>query len=523
MTSLPSSLRTRFLVALSALLLTATLALILIGRLVIYPALLAEEREQAANELDKIERTILHDQRALLAQVTDWATWDDTYAFMQGEHAGYAASNFSQAMFEDMDYQLMLFFTPEGGIHWNAGIDPESGRYASCGHLTGACEWASPLADSIKPLLDPQPKTGVTHIFAEPTPMLAALYPILRTDESGPSMGWLIHVRLLDDRWLEALEARTGRPVDVMPIADGDTRQGLQLDRSDGDRMTISRPLSLQGERAPLRLQSQIPRDSFRTSLTTLRYGLLWTAGLLLVVIALVLVLLERMVLRPLRRFAHFTQQLQHDDESHPFPVELLMRRDEIGTLAREFQALREHQRQQQALLVEISQRDPLTGLANRRLFDERLQRAYDQARIHGKPVAAMMIDVDYFKPYNDHYGHQQGDDCLNRLAECMSQCFSDPDVIVARTGGEEFSVLLPGLTAADASHHAETLRTAVESLALPHAAAPVRDIVTISIGLADSMTGNDSPHELMRQADMALYHAKQAGRNRVSKEIMTP
>ncbi|WP_148254897.1 GGDEF domain-containing protein [Aidingimonas lacisalsi] len=133
-----------------------------------------------------------------------------------------------------------------------------------------------------------------------------------------------------------------------------------------------------------------------------------------------------------------------------------------------------------------------------------------------------MMIDVDYFKPYNDHYGHQQGDDCLIRLAECMNQCFHAPDVIVARTGGEEFGVLLPGLTAVDASHHAEALRMAVESLALPHAAAPVRDIVTVSVGVADSLTGNDTPYELMQQADRALYHAKQTGRNRVSREVTT-
>ncbi|WP_161599011.1 CHASE4 domain-containing protein [Aidingimonas lacisalsi] len=387
MTSLPSSLRNRFLLALSVLLLTASLALVLIGRFVIYPALLDEEREQATSELDKIERTILHDQRALLAQAKDWATWDDTYAFIQGEHAGYAASNFSQAMFEDMDYQLMLFFTSEKAIYWSAGIDPASGHYASCAGFTVACEWASPFADGLDALLDAHPESGVTRIMVEPAPTLVALYPILRTDESGPSRGWLANVRLLDDAWLEALEARTGRPVDIMPIAVGDTRQGLQLDRSDSDRMTISRPLALHGEQTPLRLQSQIPRDSFRTSMATFRYGLLWTAGLLLVVIALVLILLERMVLRPLRRFAHVTQQLQHDNESHLFPVELLTRRDEIGTLAREFQALREHQRQQQALLVEISQHDPLTGLANRRLFDERLQRAYDQAVIHGKPL----------------------------------------------------------------------------------------------------------------------------------------
>lgn len=125
------SLAHRFLVCLAGLLLLAIAALFLIERLVVMPVLLEEENHRASQEMTRISQALEHNQNSLLAQARDWAHWDDTYEFVQGRHATYSSANFSREMFEDMHYQLMVFFTAEQEVHWVAGIDPATGNMPS--------------------------------------------------------------------------------------------------------------------------------------------------------------------------------------------------------------------------------------------------------------------------------------------------------------------------------------------------------------------------------------------------------
>ena len=515
-----SSLRHRFLLALAALFLAAMCALGLIAHFIIYPALLDEERTLAASKLDQIERVMDSDRLSLLAMVKDWATWDDTYEFMQGKHETYVTSNFSRTMFEDMEYQYMLFFATNGDVYWTAGIDPASAAYASCPGAEGDCAWAEKMAKRLRPLIRYRPDEGMAYLEIMPQPALVALYPILRTDESGPPQGWLAQVRLLDRAWQEHVEKRTGLPVDLLPAVAEDLRRGLQLDRTDDHQMTITRPIIHVSGSESLLLQSHLPREDFFTQLATFRYTQFWTAGLLLMVIAIVLFLLESMVLKPLRQFAKFTQILQIQDDSRPLPQELIDRRDEIGTLAREFQLLLEFQRRQTSSLVELSHHDPLTGLANRRLFDRRLSDALELAQRSDQPVALLMIDIDCFKAYNDHLGHPAGDTCLKTIADTMQRHFSQPLQLVARTGGEEFTIILPGASPTLSAKLANDLRLAIERLGLPHPASVAGPVVTVSIGIACSTAKQPrTAQALIDAADTALYVAKQAGRSRVSME----
>jgi diguanylate cyclase (GGDEF)-like protein len=158
---------------------------------------------------------------------------------------------------------------------------------------------------------------------------------------------------------------------------------------------------------------------------------------------------------------------------------------------------------------------DPLTGLANRRLFDERFAEALSYRGSRHR-TAAMMIDIDHFKLYNDHYGHQAGDVCLVTLAQCMEGCLKSHGVLVARTGGEEFSVLLPNTSLDTALAHAQDLLQAINKLKLPHEVSPTGTSVTVSIGVAAQQPNLTSPADIMRAADQAMYQAKANGRNRV-------
>ena len=159
---------------------------------------------------------------------------------------------------------------------------------------------------------------------------------------------------------------------------------------------------------------------------------------------------------------------------------------------------------------------DPVTGIANRRGFDETLERESRRARRESTQLSLVMIDIDHFKAFNDRYGHQDGDDCLRQVAAEIRRTLERPGDAVARYGGEEFAVTLPSTPAHGAANLAEAMRAGVEALAIPHAKSP-SGVVTISLGIATS--GNDgrlSADELVGVADKVLYHAKHSGRNRV-------
>jgi len=166
--------------------------------------------------------------------------------------------------------------------------------------------------------------------------------------------------------------------------------------------------------------------------------------------------------------------------------------------------------------LARMAFSDGLTGIANRRHFDEQLGLCFREARKQGKALSILQIDIDFFKQFNDSYGHLAGDQCLRQVALCIQAQLPAATDLVARVGGEEFAVLLPGYQATAAATLAEAIRQAVWQLAIAHGRSSAGDRVTISIGVASLQGPPQSEHQLMRDADKALYLAKHRGRNRV-------
>ena len=167
--------------------------------------------------------------------------------------------------------------------------------------------------------------------------------------------------------------------------------------------------------------------------------------------------------------------------------------------------------------LEDLSSTDALTGLANRRRFDTVWELEWQRALRQGFALAVAMIDVDHFKDYNDHYGHQAGDDCLRRLAQVLAAASQRSGELAARYGGEEFVIVLPAVNAEDAMANAERIRSAVQALNIVNAVDIPAGMLTVSIGVACRVpTAHDSPASLLRAADAALYEAKHQGRNRV-------
>jgi diguanylate cyclase (GGDEF)-like protein/PAS domain S-box-containing protein len=191
---------------------------------------------------------------------------------------------------------------------------------------------------------------------------------------------------------------------------------------------------------------------------------------------------------------------------------------DEDGRLRAVVETLRDltDEKMAQLALEKLATRDGLTGLANRRCFDDTLNAEWARALRQCQPLSLLMVDVDNFKAYNDANGHLGGDECLKRIATAVASEMRAND-LVARYGGEEFAVILPNQSLKGAAIVAERIRRRVESLQLPNGLAPLRR-VTVSIGAATAIAGPDNnASDLVATADAALYRAKHLGRNRIS------
>jgi two-component system, chemotaxis family, response regulator WspR len=170
------------------------------------------------------------------------------------------------------------------------------------------------------------------------------------------------------------------------------------------------------------------------------------------------------------------------------------------------------------AILQRLSTMDGLTGIPNRRHFDATLQSEWKMGFRQKTPLSVIMIDIDFFKKFNDGYGHQGGDDCLKEVAKALDATISRPGDFIARYGGEEFVVILPRTDAKGAVVIAEQLRANVEAKHILHAFSSVADHVSISLGIAtEQPVTSSTPENLLTKADEALYKAKEAGRNRFS------
>ena len=173
--------------------------------------------------------------------------------------------------------------------------------------------------------------------------------------------------------------------------------------------------------------------------------------------------------------------------------------------------------KQHRDLLRNLSSMDGLTGIANRRRFDETLEKEWHRAARASVPISIVMIDVDSFKAYNDHYGHVAGDECLRVVAQVLQTCFARSSDLVARYGGEEFAAILPGTDEPGAAIAAQKAVDEMRYREIEHVRSAAADVLTVSAGVASTIPTPGSSREfLIQAADRMLYQAKTEGRNRV-------
>lgn len=194
--------------------------------------------------------------------------------------------------------------------------------------------------------------------------------------------------------------------------------------------------------------------------------------------------------------------------------------KDELTDLANSFNAMTESLRSvidSNQLLHQLSRRDGLTGIANRRCYDESLELAWNQSVAESRPISLILFDIDYFKRFNDIYGHQAGDLCLKQVADILQEQVREPGGLAARYGGEEFAVLLPDKSSEEACQIAKHFQNALADQCIPHTGSDISEFVTVSIGVSTlTASAGDAPGDLVIEADKALYRAKENGRNHI-------
>jgi len=272
-------------------------------------------------------------------------------------------------------------------------------------------------------------------------------------------------------------------------------------------------------------IQYLFPREITQKGIASIRYAMVLVISSGLIVLVMLNVLLQAVVLRPLQKLTNHAARLRQEED---YAQRLDLRRsDEVGVLADSFdnmvQTIRERTedlKRANEQLTLLSMRDGLTGIPNRRMFDDSLKQEWRRAMRDKTPVSIILGDVDFFKNYNDAHGHLQGDQCLVAVAAVLQQQMNRPADLVARFGGEEFAIILADTDTYGAGHVAQSLRQAVMDLHLEHGHSNVAPCVTMSFGVASMVPqpedGDDGMAELLHRADRAMYQSKRLGRNRV-------
>jgi diguanylate cyclase (GGDEF)-like protein len=220
-----------------------------------------------------------------------------------------------------------------------------------------------------------------------------------------------------------------------------------------------------------------------------------------------------------------FSDRSRHDLEALAGDnIKLQAYADEVEHTNRELVQIRRQLEDKNRLLERLSALDTLTGIANRRRFDDVLRQEWKRAAREKACLSLLFCDIDHFKRFNDTYGHQAGDDCLVRVAQAVEDTLNRPADLAARYGGEEFVGLLVDTETEGARLLGERVRARVESLDIEHSSSDVADVLTVSVGLASTVpTSGMRPEDLVDLADQALYAAKQEGRNRVVRSGVKP
>jgi diguanylate cyclase (GGDEF)-like protein len=488
----------------------------------ILPALHALERAADLKDVQQLHNAFDVQRMNLLTAARDYALSDETYNFLRKTSVTdkQNAARFPLDTFLNLNVNVVMLVSYPGDrpvIFREADLQKEI--ILDAPRLSFA-EW-QPWLIEMSDVVAGAPLMQSGYLQTSRGPMVYAVMSVLRSDSSGASPGALLMARYVDEAFLQEVADIGAYQFKATSLSVDSANLVVSNDQvmRDNDNRIKSVLTALDGSPLLLLDMQLMPRQ-FNAGWIDISV----IAALLCIVMVslLALMILHRRIIRPIRQLQTHLQMVR---ESGDYSLRLSSRLgNEIGQLIGECNALVFHAQNEQLRhqddargYREMSVQDALTGIHNRRGFDLALQRELAAAKRHNAPLSLILCDIDYFKLFNDTYGHQGGDTALKAVAMILDRARSRETDVVARFGGEELAMILPDTDMAGAKKVAMRIRRLLIEANIVHSASLVSDRITLSIGLATARSGQSlSPAQLIEEADAALYQAKHNGRNRI-------
>lgn len=494
--------------------LMAAISLTLLGRSMnaSYDAI---ERRDLTASMERVLQSIESDLHHLNTLTRDWTVWTAMYDHASHPDPAWAKENIGFNAMEPANLSLMMIYGAHGQLISMTTFDKQGGE------LQLPTLQASPYPALFKTATR---KSRCGLMKTDAGLMLTCWARITRSDSSGDFVGTVVTGRLLDQSLKLQLREQTRLPFDLH--ASRNLPPGLTLWSgmlSPGALGTGDFSTSHDSSAYHLyyRLQDLLQHDAGLITLDMPRevhqqgarlyrqvqQQLVWTALIMAILLAAAVHFLF------VQRLRKFTNQLVELTEKTAWERRIDIKgTDELGILSSKVNMLLRINESKMKILKELTLTDTLTGLPNRRAFDTRLALEFSREQRNGRPLAMLMLDVDYFKRYNDHYGHPAGDIALKAVATALELSLCRSADFAARIGGEEFAILLPETDLDGARKMADRIRMQLQESSIPHADSRVAAHLTASVGIA--IAGNETPDAFLNRADRALYAAKRDGRD---------
>lgn len=529
------SIRTKIITIVIAMFVLSASVNFIALRFVIFPSFLKLEQREAGENLRRIIRAVDREIFHLDKLCSDWATWNESYSFVETLSDKYIEDNLIIDAFATNRVNLISYFRNDGSLVWGKAYDLENESILALPFLQNRKLDASHPMIALKASPSgnlSRVRSGV--IMTAYGPMIFASRSILRTDETGPARGVLTMGRLLNAETVASLveQTRINFTIDYPLTPETIERKEKKYTAHREPDLTYYADKQKQHidiwtmyydarGKAAFSISCHYPREITQKGLTSIRYALAIAVGTALAILLIIVIFLQLVVVQPIKKLTDHASRLDREGD---YSIQLAFnRRDELGRLARvlDFTSATIAERTDELKSVnkkleKLSSVDALTGVANRRMFDDHMEKEWLRAARQKTRLSLILVDVDHFKHYNDFYGHQKGDRCLRAIASAIQRQVTRPADLVARYGGEEFAVILPETEAKGAWSVAEKIRLAVNDLQINHQGSEAADVVTLSLGVASmAPDAKDQRRTLIQKADEALYQAKRTGRNR--------
>jgi diguanylate cyclase (GGDEF)-like protein len=489
------------------------IAALMFSKFVILPNNLEMEQKQAKEKIIQISNIFKTELEYLSITNHDWSVWDDTYYYVQNRNKEFIHSNFTQAVLKDIKLNHMEIFDLSG----NSIYAKDDGKIDARALL----QYSQTLKSELLRWKNEDVKAGKHGIVVfENTIAFVSINPILRGEKKGSPIGMFMMIRIIDDKMLENINKNTNSTITIIKPDDFSSNNTMQkndffTEIIDDENMIAYGYLKGLDEKVSVVFKSNHRRDFMIDNKKSITYFFLLATALGVISLIISLYSMQISIIRPIKNLIQYIANIRDDKDYINAPLE--HRKDEIGVIAQEFNLLLEKLNKTNEVLLTSARIDTLTGLANRLDIKERFEQEKNVAIREGVPLNILMLDIDYFKNYNDTYGHVKGDAALALVAQAIKGSSIRSVDYFARYGGEEFLAILPRASEEGTALIAQRILENIENLNIEHTSSLLeKKILSVSIGCLSVVAKNEDTQEyLINMADEALYKAKQNGRNR--------